>query len=189
MSILSIFYNNSPSLAGVQIDAVLQDTYEGSVNITGYTIETGARAADHRVVQPQQWRIVGAVGARTLSIFDLVNDDSRPAEALTALREVMTTGEPFDIDAGDVQLSNMVITNLSRDRDASNESGLIFIAELKEFPTLDTLLSRRDNTIKQSQVNADDPISSQGAALIDKGTKAVQDASDSVSDFIGGLFG
>ena len=189
MSILSIFYNNTPTFAGVTIDAVLQDTYEGSVEITGYAIETGARAADHRIVQPQRWRIVGAVGARTLSIFDLVNDDSRPAEALTALREVMTKGEPFDIDAGDIQLSNMVITNLTREKDPENESALIFVAELQEFLTLDTLLSSKDNVIKQSQVNVTDSIASQGAALIDKGTKAVQAASNSVRSFIGGLFG
>lgn len=188
MGILSIFLKESPTLAGIEIDAILQDTYEASVTVTGYTIETGARAADHRIVNPQRWSIVGGVGAKALGIFDLLDDPSRPTEALTKLREVMTSGEPFDIDAGDVQLSNMVITNLSRVKDPENESGLIFVAELQEFPTLNTLLNRNDNSIKQSNVDEEDPVASQGSSLVDKGTKALQDASDSVSDAVSGVF-
>lgn len=188
MSILSIFYSNTPTFAGVEIDAVLLDTYEGSVQVTGYPIETGAQAADHRIILPQRWSIVGVIGSRTLSPLEIFGNPSRPAEAFEALREVMFKGDPFEIQAGDIDLKNMVITNLSRDKDPENESGLIFVAELQELPTLDTLTTGGGDTVLQSQVNSGDPISSSGTSTVDTGTKTAQAASSATVTTVTGLF-
>ena len=62
MAITSLFLNKTPNIAGIEFDAVFENTVEGSVITTGYTIETGARAMDHRIVLPYKVHmIVGVV--------------------------------------------------------------------------------------------------------------------------------
>jgi hypothetical protein len=182
-------------MAGYEFDAVLEDTFEASVSLTGYTIELGARVSDHRIVNPFRWSIVGAVSNTpiTASLTDFAtgalsnfadsgiastvaglsagflagSDETRSSSTLDFLITLMTVGEPFDIDAGDIQLTNMVIVNLRRTKDPTNEGGLIFEADLQEYNTLETkLVSNQPN---QSKLNSDDPSSSQASAVTNRG--------------------
>lgn len=195
MSIINIFTAKSPTMGGIEFDAVLEDTFEASVDLTSYEIELGARASDHRIINPFKWSIVGAVSNTPLSagVTDFIggglsnffdsgvlsaaaglsagflagSEETRSSAALEALLALMTTGEPFDVDAGDIQLVNMVIGNIRRTKDASNEGGLIFEAELQEYPTLQTTISK--NQPESSQLNQDDPSASQASAANDRG--------------------
>ena len=195
MSLINIFVAKSPTLNNIEFDAVLEDTFEASVELTGYEIELGARASDHRIIKPFKWSIVGAVSNTPLQpgVVDFVggllsnstdsgiastvaglsagflagSSETRSSAALDALLTLMTTGEPFDIDAGDIQLTNMVIGNIRRTKDASNEGGLIFEAELQEYPTLQTTLS--NNQPIASQLNQNDPSASQASAVNNRG--------------------
>lgn len=198
MSLKNINILGSPTLGGVEFDAVLEDTFEAEVETTGYTIELGARVSDHRIVKPQKWRLTAAIsntpfssaevlaqagsGALSNVIGDgalsgliggtlgnsLLGDNStRAATALDFLIKLMTEEEPFDVDAGDIQLKDMIITNLSRTKDPSNEGGLIFQAELKEYFTLSTTLSK--NQPNDSELNPDDPASSQASSTKNDG--------------------
>ena len=54
MSIISIFTKRSPTMGGVEFDAVLEDTLDLSVEVTSYPIESGVRISDHRIMQPIQ---------------------------------------------------------------------------------------------------------------------------------------
>tara|TARA_R110000772_G_scaffold109924_1_gene213284 strand:- start:2537 stop:3163 length:627 start_codon:yes stop_codon:yes gene_type:complete len=185
----------SPTLNNIEFDAVLEDTFEASVELTGFEIELGARASDHRIIKPFKWSIVGAVSNTPLQAgvtdfaggllsnsldsgvastvaglsagFLAGSSETRSSAALDALLTLMTTGEPFDVDAGDIQLTNMVIGNIRRTKDASNEGGLIFEAELQEYPTLQTTLS--NNQPIASQLNQDDPSASQASAVNNRG--------------------
>jgi len=195
MSIVTLFTSKAPTLAGYEFDAVLEDTFEASVVTTGYTLETGSRVADHRVIQPFKWRLTGAVSNNPLkvSVLDLTggalsnvvdggvastvaglsagflagSEDTRASETLSFLLNLMVSGEPFDIDAGDIQLSNMIILDISRVKNSSNEGGLIFDAQLEEFPTLDTIFTEGDPS--QDQLHDGDPSKSQAAKDINKG--------------------
>lgn len=195
MSLINIFVAKSPTLNNIEFDAVLEDTFEASVELTGFEIELGARASDHRIIKPFKWSIVGAVSNTPLQAgvtdfaggllsnsldsgvastvaglsagFLAGSSETRSSAALDALLTLMTTGEPFDVDAGDIQLTNMVIGNIRRTKDASNEGGLIFEAELQEYPTLQTTLS--NNQPIASQLNQDDPSASQASAVNNRG--------------------
>lgn len=207
MSVVTLFTKSAPTIAGQEFDAVLEDTFELNVTLTGYPIESGARAADHRIIEPYRWRLVGAVSNNPLRpvVTDFTgvlggsaltglasgllagSNETRSSTALKFLTDLATQGEPFDIDAGDIALSNMTIVELTRTKDPENENGLIFVAQLQELPTLDTLLS--DRTIRQSQLLDGDPSKSQLAELINKGEKLASDAGQSIRNTIGGIFG
>lgn len=195
MSIVTLFTRKSPTIAGYEFDAVLEDTFEASVVTTGYTAETGSRVADHRVIQPFKWRLTGAISNNPLkvSVLDITggalsnvltggmastvaglsagflsgSDDTRASETLSFLLSLMVSGDPFDIDADDIQLPNMIIVDISRVKDAENEGGLIFDAQLEEFPTLDTIFTEGDPS--QNQLHDNDPAKSQAAKNINKG--------------------
>lgn len=213
MALINIFTPKSPTLAGYEFDAILEDTFEAEVDLTGYTIELGARATDHRVIKPFKWSLVGAVSNNPLnaSVTDFIgalsNDaggilstvaglsagflaggnETRASSTLDFLITLMVSGEPFDIDAGDIQLTNMVIGRIRRTKDATNENGLIFEADLQEYPTLETTLTK--NGALLSQLNPDDPSYSQAVANVNLGEVTGNTSIDSVVSTIGDLFG
>lgn len=207
MSIVTLFRNSAPSIAGYEFDAILEDTLELEVETTTYPIESGASAADHRIVQPFRWTLVGAVSNNPIQpvVTDFVgavsdnpaaglvagllsgSNDTRASDALAFLIDLATQREAFSIDAGDIQLDNMVIARISRTKEPRNENGLEFIAELQEYPTLDVLLGGTQP--KQSQLPDGDPAKSQAAALINRGEQAIRDAGQNIRDAIAGIFG
>lgn len=193
MSIVSIFTRSAPTIAGFEFDAVLEDTFEASVDLTGFTIELGARASDHRIIKPFTWSLVGAVSNNPLrtSITDFIgatvpgaggvlsavtglssgflagSQETRASATLDFLITLMVTGEPFDIDAGDIQLTNMVVGRIRRTKNPANEGGLIFEADLQEYPTLETVL--RKNQPNNDQLREGDPSKSQSSATLNLG--------------------
>lgn len=214
MSVVTLFTRKSPTIAGLEFDAVLEDTLETTVQITDYPIESGARAADHRIIQPFRWRLIGAVSNNPIrplltdfsgALSELSDnngalatlaglsvgwlsgsDDTRAASALNTLLQIQTQGEPFDIDAGDIQLSNMVIIELRRTKDPSNEGGLIFEAQLQEMPTLSTLVTTGLQP-GQFQLPSGDPAQTQAAALINKGEAALKSVGASINSLVSGV--
>lgn len=215
MSLLNIFTPKSPTLAGYEFDAVLEDTFEASADLTGYPIELGARASDHRIVNPFRWSIVGAVSNTPLSLGagDLVGgaasnlidsavvstaaglsagflaggNETRASSALEFLINLLTTGEPFDIDAGDIQLTNMVIARIRRTKDPVNEGGLIFEADLQEYPTLSTVIAK--NQPLTSQLNPNDQSASQASATNNLGEVRGAASTASTLASVGGVLG
>lgn len=156
-----LFPNKSPQLAGYQFDATLEDTFEASIELTRYPIESGVQVNDHRIINPKKWFVTAAIGSKELkplmsasglagfaagaasNIFrnnPLVaavaglsagflsgNNSSRASAALEFFVALMHSGLPFDVDAVDIQLTNMVITKISRTKDKDNELSLIHI--------------------------------------------------------------
>lgn len=95
------------------------------------------------------------------------SEQTRSQEALGFLLSLMRERKPFDVSAGDIDLTNMVITKLSRTKTAETEGGLIFIAELQEIPTVE--LTIKNNQPTQEKLRDDDPAKSQAAAKISNG--------------------
>lgn len=215
MSLLNIFLSKSPTLGGIEFDAVLEDTFEASVELTGYPIELGARVSDHRIVQPFKWSIVGAVSNNPLSpsVLDFAGgalsnffdsgifataaglsssflsggNETRTSATLDLLISLMTTGDTIDIDAGDIQLKNMVIVRLRRTKDPENEGGLIFEADLQEYPTLLTTISK--NQPSTSILRPTDPSFSQSSATKNNGEANGFSPASSIANAVKGLFG
>lgn len=213
VSLINIFTRSAPTIAGFEFDAILEDTFEASVTLTGFTIELGARASDHRIINPFTWSLVGAVSNNPLrtSITDFVGavttgaggvlstvaglsagflsggDETRASSTLDFLITLMVSGEPFDIDAGDIQLTNMVIGRIRRTKNPTNEGGLIFEADMQEFPTLETVI--RKNQPLNSQLREGDPSQTQSSATVNNGELTGSDPSASTSTAITEVLG
>ncbi len=207
MSIINLFTKQAPTIAGYSFDAVLEDTFEATVEVTTYPIESGVRVSDHRILQPFKWSMVGAVSNNPLKIqltdflggalsnltnnplvasvaglsagFLAGSDETRASTTLQFLIVLMQSGDPFDIDAGDITLRNMVITRLSRTKDPSNENGLIFIADLQELITLQRLSVV--GPPEPVQLRDEDPTKSAITRAINRGQKLVTEAKAAVT--------
>ena len=215
MSVLTLFTRTAPTIGGVEFDAVLEDTLEAPVVFTDYPIESGARAIDHGILEPYRYSMIVAVSNNPLranftdfaggllsNFFDnniisqiagisagllSSSNDSRGASALEFLLGLRVSRTAFDLDAGDIQLQNMVVTNVRRTKTPENEQGLFAEVQLQELATLDTVLS--PEAPKQSQLREGDPAQSQVAAAINKGEQAIRDVGTSINNTIDGLFG
>lgn len=207
MAIVTLFSTKSPTIAGLEFDAVLEDTYESDIEFTQYGVEVGANVADHGIIQPIRWRLTGAmsnnelrasatdfitgavssqfsaVGAFTSGLsagFLAGSADTRSSSTFRALQDLQIARQPFTIDAGDVTLVNMVIVSLRRTKTADNEGGLIFSCDLQELPTLDTVISRQ-SAPNQGDLSEDDPAQTQATSLIEKGEQALRDAGAAIN--------
>lgn len=208
MSIVNLFTRGAaPTIGGYSFDAVLEDTLDISVELTSYPVESGARVNDHRIINPIKWSLTGAVSNNPLTptitdflggtLSNLTNnpyvaavaglsaswlagsEETRASTTLQFLIGLMMTGDPFYVDAGDIQLDNMVITRLSRGKDPSNENGLIFVAELQELISLDRLPTLGQP--QQYQLRKLDPAQSAISATVKKGQQMVRQANKAVN--------
>lgn len=208
MSIVNLFTKQAPTIAGYSFDAVLEDTFEATVEVTTYPIESGVRVSDHRILQPFKWSMVGAVSNNPLKVqltdflggalsnltnnplvasiaglsagFLAGSDETRASTTLQFLILLMQSGDPFDIDAGDITLRNMVITRLSRTKDPSNENGLIFVADLQELITLERISFVGPPA--PDQLRDGDQSKSAITRAINRGQKLVADAKAAVTE-------
>lgn len=218
MSIINIFTKQAPTIAGYSFDAILEDSLDASVEWTSYPVESGVNVNDHRIIQPIKWRLTGAVSNNPLQIqltdflggalsnltnnplvstvaglsagFLAGSNETRSSTTLEFLLNLMVAGEPFSIDAGDIQLQNMAIGRIGRTRDPSNENALIFVAELQEIITLERI--PKSGQPRQYQLRDGDPAKSGIAGVVQKGQQFVKDAAANVNDMastvLGGIF-
>lgn len=208
MSIINLFTKQAPTIAGYSFDAILEDSLEASVEWTTYPVETGVNVNDHRIIQPVTWSLTGAVSNNPLKVqltdflagglsnltsnpyvasiaglaagFLAGSNETRSSTTLEFLINLMVAGEPFDVDAGDITLKNMVIARIGRVKDNSNEEGLIFVADLRELITLDRI--PQSGQPSQAMLRNGDPAKSGAASLINKGRQIAKEASDTVNN-------
>lgn len=210
MSIINIFTRQAPTIAGYSFDAVLEDTFEASVEVTSYPVESGVRISDHRILQPFRWTLTGAVSNNPLKVqlTDFLggalsnltdnpvvatiaglsagwlagSDETRSSTTLQFLITLMQAGEPFDIDAGDITLRNMVITSLSRTKEPRNEGGLEFVAELQELIILSRISQGGEPA--PAQLRDGDPSKSAVARVVKRGQRIAREAGAAVNSAV-----
>lgn len=219
MSVISLFTaKGGPTFGALSFEAVFEDNLELSVDVTNYAIESGARVADHRIVNPIKYGLRAAVSNTPLAasatdfitggLSNLTNnpyvnaatgllagfltgsDEGRAGATLETLVKLMTAGDPFTVNCGDITLQNMVITRITRPRTPANENGLEFTAELQELITLDRIWINGQPT--QSILFSGDKSSTSISGVISKGEKALRDVGSaintSVSNVLGSIF-
>lgn len=212
MSILSILTRQSPTIAGYQFDATLEDSFEASVELTRYPVESGVQPSDHSIIQPFRYYMIGAISNNPLKVFDLAglaagglsnlagrnpfaaaiagmsagflagSQDTRGSSTLEFLLNLLVARMPFDVDAVDIQLKDMVLTRLSRDRSPEVEGGLIFVAELQELVQLDRLADKTQP--RQDQLPDGDPAKSGAAAEMNSGQQIGSQPSEATASAV-----
>lgn len=210
MSIINIFTREAPTIAGYSFDAVLEDTFEATVTITSFPIESGVRISDHRILNPFKWTMTGAISNNPVKVqltdflggalsnltdnplvssiaglsagFLAGSDETRASTTLEFLIWLMQSADPFDIDAGDILLKNMAITRLARTKEPRNEGGLEFIVELQEVIELDRIA--RDTQCSLPQLRDGDPSQSALSRAISRGQAIAKEANEAVTDAV-----
>ncbi len=129
--------------------------------------------------------VVAAVAGLSAG-FLASSDGTRASSALAELIRILEGEKPFDIDAGDVQLKNMVVTRITRRKNPENEGGLEAVLELQEFVTLDRLTTDGQPSHKQ----LDDGSKEQSAcsSVVNKGVTTVKSLGSSATEAIKGMF-
>lgn len=213
MSIINIFTRQAPTIAGYSFDAVLEDTFEASVSITTFPIEIGVRVADHRIFNPFKWTMTGAISNNPVQTqltdflggalsnltdnpivsavaglsagFLAGSDETRASSTLDFLVWLMSSYDPFDIDAGDILLKNMAITRLSRTKEPRNEGGLEFVVELQEVIELERLAAGDERWAYQ--LRSGDPSQSALTRAVNKGQIIAKEATASVTSAVNNI--
>lgn len=180
----------------IEFDATLEDTLQAEVKYTQFPLEVGANATDHGIILPRKWAITAAVSNNPLNtqVTDFIggflsnlvansalaatvagissgflagSDQTRIGSTLAALLIIMELRAPFKINAGEIELENMVITRIYRTRKPESENALLFTAELIELPTISTSLSNQQPLA--TQMRSGSPEQTQAAAKVEKG--------------------
>lgn len=213
MSLIQVFTRQAPTIAGYAFDAVLEDTFEANVTVTSFPIESGVRISDHRILNPFKWTMTGAItnnplrnqltdflggGLSNLTDNPIVatiaglsagwlagGDETRASTTLQFLITLMQAGDPFDIDAGDILLKNMVITRLSRTKEPRNENGLEFVVELQEMIELDRI--QRAGEPSQAQLRDGDPSKSAIARVVNRGQAIAKEANEATRNAVNNI--
>lgn len=106
----------------------------------------------------------------SVAAYLLAGDEStRASAAWSALTDLMTTSEPFEIDTGIEVLSDMVVVRLDAHRDPENEDGLIFQAELRKLNIVYTQLIKV-GVKSSSQLPSNDTAANQAAPSAKRGS-------------------
>lgn len=198
--------------AEITFDAVLEDVVESEVQFTQFPVEIGANATDHGIILPRLYTITAAVSNNPLSpsITDFVggflsnffedsgigaavaglssgflagSDQTRAGNTLNTLLALMYQRQPFAVDAGDIQLQDMVITRIYRTRNTEVESGLLFTAELMELPLIATVVNGQGKTAPGSG-----PEKTQAAETVNKGEVFTKEIPPAVRSRIARIF-
>ena len=199
----------------IQFDATLEDHFQAEVKYTQFPLEVGANATDHGIILPRKWSITAAVSNNPISIkptdfiggflsnlvadsalaatvagissgFLAGSDQTRTGSTLAALLFIMELRAPFKVNAGEIELDNMVITRIYRTRKPENENALLFTAELMELPTVSATLSNQQP--KTTQMQSGSPEQTQAAAKVEKGEVIGIPVSSSVKAMVQRIF-
>lgn len=151
-------------------DATLETESKTTVTLPSYPTESGVRINDHRIIQPNEYRLKGIVASTPMGftldsfITRLTRLTSiRPATFLEALRLLQRTGLPFTVVGRYEILRNMLITEIEAFNEAQYEDSLTFDIKLQEFITVNRLMDLtqpiteilNDGDPAQSAISAD----------------------------------
>lgn len=135
----------------VEIDCFLSEGHDSTLSITDNPIEDGSSVSDHAYLNPRYLTLEIRQGAETaVDTYDLLLE-------LQALRE------PFDIISGLAEYFNMMIENISADRDKKTAkilSATVTLREVRIVGTESLAIRAPQRTIGgSSDVNTNDRVS------------------------------
>lgn len=211
MSIITALTKRSPQLNGVEFDATIESTLSASVDITTYPMESGARAADHALVNPIEYsmtimasnnplrpQVTDFIGGAISNVIDLPTiaglssgflsgrPDTHAAAVLTMLLTQMVERQVMDVYGGDIHLSSMLIISIERTRTPENENGLECVVTLQELPTLDLIQGR--SGLDNIKTDPGDQASTSAGRYIHKGVAKVQEAGAVINEAASDVF-
>ena len=127
LQLFSSFFGVTKQIQDLQIDIVSSEVIELPSETTDNPIESGAEVTDHIINKPVMLRMVCQIGGSTL-----LNFTDRKLEGYEALKKLRDDKLPVTVVSGLETFSNMLINNITIDRNLQNASVLQFQIEFKQ---------------------------------------------------------
>lgn len=127
LQLFSSFFGVNKAIQDLQIDIVSSETIELPSETTDNPIESGSEVTDHIINRPILLRMVCQIGGSNLT-----NWTDRKIEGYEALKRLRDDKQPVTVVSGLETFSNMLINNISIDRNLQNASVLQFQIEFKQ---------------------------------------------------------
>ena len=127
LQLFSSFFGVNKSIQDLEIDIVSSEVIELPSETTDNPIESGGEVTDHIINRPILLRMVCQIGGSNLT-----NWTDRKIEGYEALKKLRDDKQPVTVVSGLETFSNMLINNISIDRNLQNASVLQFQIEFKQ---------------------------------------------------------
>ena len=127
LQLFSYFVGVTKQIQDLQIDIVCSEVIELPSETTDNPIESGSEVTDHIINKPILLRMVCQIGGSNLT-----NWTDRKTEGYEALKKLRDDKQPVTVVSGLETFSNMLINNISIDRNLQNASVLQFQIEFKQ---------------------------------------------------------
>lgn len=127
LQLFSSFFGVNKAIQDLQIDIVSSETIELPSETTDNPIESGAEITDHIINRPILLRMVCQIGGSNLT-----NWTDRKIEGYEALKRLRDDKQPVTVVSGLETFTNMLINNISIDRNLQNATVLQFQIEFKQ---------------------------------------------------------
>lgn len=127
LQLFSSFVGVTKQIQDLQIDIVSSEVIELPSETTDNPIESGSEVTDHIINKPILLRMVCQIGGSTL-----LNFTDRKLEGYEALKKLRDDKQPVTVVSGLETFSNMLINNITIDRNLQNASVLQFQIEFKQ---------------------------------------------------------
>lgn len=203
MSLMSIFTKTLPKIGTLEFDAKIEGSTDKAVYLTQFPVEFGANANDHAILLPNRYLLTGAVSNTPLGL-DLSDigmmgvgavatavggiggaaisavsayllsgsDETRASTAWASLTAILEARAKFDLDTGKEIMRDMMLIRLTERTRPENEDGLWFFAELQQVRIVRSKVGQGVTSADQLMKN--DPVTTQGAPMVNTGDTAVE---------------
>lgn len=131
-----------PLIGGIQVDVALSESHRTTAQVTEHPIETGASVSDHIRRLPDQVTIVGLMSNYPASLRESIalKASGDTAERRWAqLQSIAANGEVVTLSTSIRSYRDMVMTELTIDRNASVGTSIQFRAVLRQLELSDAL--------------------------------------------------
>lgn len=127
LQLFSSFVGVNKAIQDLEIDIVSSEIIEFPSETTDNPIESGGEVTDHIINRPIMLRMICQIGGSTLLSWR-----DRRLEGYEALKKLRDDKQPVTVVSGLETFSNMLINNISIDRNLQNASVLQFQIEFKQ---------------------------------------------------------
>lgn len=127
LQLFSSFFGVNKSIQDLEIDIVSSEVIELPSETTDNPIESGSEVTDHIINRPILLRMVCQIGGSNLT-----NWTDRKIEGYEALKRLRDDKQPVTVVSGLETFTNMLINNITIDRNLQNASVLQFQIEFKQ---------------------------------------------------------
>ena len=126
LQLFSSFFGVNKAIQDLEIDIVSSEVIELLSETTDNPIESGSEITDHIINRPILLRMVCQIGGSNLT-----NWTDRKIEGYEALKRLRDDKQPVTVVSGLETFTNMLINNISIDRNLQNATVLQFQIEFK----------------------------------------------------------